>query len=107
MAKKALIEKLNDFQGENQEGYLVRQVEDEDNIFDVHSSMEWISCPDNVKAYTHWYNPNTNSFKLTPSEINPEETAGALATDANGNLTEQYEWNWNTETWSKVQVINQ
>ena len=34
-------------------------------------------------------------------------TAGELAVDAEGNPIETYEWNWDTETWSKVQIINQ
>jgi hypothetical protein len=34
-----------------------------------------------------------------------QSTAGELAVDAEGNPTEAYEWNWDTETWSKVQIL--
>ena len=33
--------------------------------------------------------------------VDPVEALGALAEDADGNPTEQYVWDWDSETWSK------
>ena len=52
-----------------------------------------------------WYDPVTSSFKKLPFAVNPWETAGDLAKDDDGNYTEAHEWNWDTESYSKVQIV--
>lgn len=51
-------------------GYRVAQVEPDDKIFEVHSKLFWIDCPDNIKAGYVWYDPITNTFKDFPPVSN-------------------------------------
>ena len=48
----------------------------------------------------YWWKPSTSEFKKLPDAVE-QSTAGTLATDSDGNPTEEYVWNWDTETWSK------
>lgn len=104
MAKKALVS-TTEPDGNN--GYRIVEVVDAANTFDVHSSLEWKDCADSVKADYYWWNPTTSECKKLPMCVDAEATAGALATDSEGNPTEEYSWNWDTETWSKVQILDQ
>lgn len=47
-------------------GYRVAQVEPDDKIFEVHSKLLWVDCPDNVKADFFWYNPTSKTFVELP-----------------------------------------
>lgn len=104
MAKKALVS-TKEPRGKNDSGYRVLEVVELGNEFEVHSSLEWKDCADTVEVNTYWYDPVSSSFKKLPSAVDAVETVGELAVDAEGNTTESYEWNWDTETWSKVQVL--
>ena len=105
MAKKALVSIIEP-RGKNDSGYRVLEVVDADNTFETHSNLQWHECGDAVETDKYWYDPSTNTFKKLPETVE-QSTAGELAVDADGNPTETYEWNWDTETWSKVQIINQ
>lgn len=103
MTKKALISLLEP-QGPNNEGYKVLEVLDANNTFETDSNFEWKDCPDNVEMHLYWWNPSTNLYKKLPEAVE-KSTAGDLNIDEEGNHTEDYEWNWDTETWSKVQIL--
>jgi hypothetical protein len=105
MAKKALVSTIEP-RGKDNSGYRVVEVVEIGNEFEVHSNLQWKNCDDSVRTDYNWFDPNTSSFKKLPEAVD-KNTAGELAVDAEGNLTEEYEWNWDTETWSKVQIINQ
>lgn len=100
MAKKALIS-TTETMGANREGYRVIQVEDVANIFEVDSTLEWKDCDDNIEADKYWFHPATNTFKKSPNFYSTS-TAGELAKDAEGNITENYVWDWDNEVWTKV-----
>ena len=102
MAKKALVS-TNEPRGENESGYRVVEVVDSANTFNVHSSLQWKDCSDSVAANIYWWKPSTSEFKKLPEAVN-ESTAGELATDSDGNPTEEYVWNWDTEVWSKQSI---
>jgi hypothetical protein len=104
MAKKALVSKIEP-RGKDNSGYRVLDIVKVGDEFEVHSNFEWKDCSDNVVTNIYWYDPNTNTFKKLPEAVNASATAGEIAVDAEGNPTEEYEWNWDTETWSKVQVL--
>jgi len=104
MAKKALVSTIEP-RGKDNAGYRVLEVVDAANTFEVHSNLQWKDCPDFVEMGHYWFNPSTLEFKKLP-EVVDQSTAGELAVDEEGNPTEEYEWNWDTETWSKVQIIN-
>ena len=106
MAKKALVSTIEP-RGKDNAGYRVLEVVDAANTFEVHSNLQWHDCADTVEIDKYWFNPATNSFKKLPVAVDAVATAGELAVDAEGNFTELYEWDWDTETWSKVQIINQ
>ena len=103
MAKKALVSTIEP-KGKDDAGYRVLEVVDAANTFEVHSSLEWKDCPDTIKMDKYWWNPTTNSFKKLPEAVD-SETAGELAVDAEGNPTEAYDWDWDNEVWTKVQVL--
>ena len=103
MAKKALVSTVEP-RGKDDAGYRVLEVVDAANTFETHSSLEWKDCADTVEMDKYWYDPASSSFKKLPEAVD-QSTAGELAVDAEGNPTEAYEWNWDTESWSKVQVI--
>lgn len=103
MAKKALVSTIEP-KGKDNSGYRVLEVVDAANTFETHSNLQWHDCDDVVKTDQYWFDPATNTFKILPEGVEMS-TAGELAVDANGNRTERYEWNWDTETWSKVQVL--
>jgi len=102
MTKKALVN-TNESKGQDNRGYRVLEVVDSGNEFEVHSSMEWKDCPDSIESYDYWYDPTTNTFRILPDAVH-QSTAGALAEDAEGNLIEDYQWDWTTDTWTKVSV---
>ena len=103
MAKKALVSTIEP-RGKDDAGYRVLEVVDAANTFEVHSNLQWKDCSDSVQMDLYWWNPSTSEFKKLPEAVD-QSTAGELAVDAEGNPTEAYEWNWDTETWSKVQVL--
>jgi hypothetical protein len=103
MAKKALVSTIEP-SGKDNAGYRVLEVVDAANTFETHSNLQWHDCADTVEMAKYWYDPTTSSFKKMPEAVD-QSTAGELAVDAEGNPTEAYEWDWDTETWSKVQVI--
>lgn len=106
MAKKALINP-QEKRGQDLRGYRVVEVVEVGSEFEAHSSLQWKDCDDSVQIDMNWFDPITNTFRLAPRAVDPVSTAGELAVDAEGNKTEDYEWNWNTDTWTKVQIINQ
>ena len=105
MAKKALVSTIEP-RGKDNAGYRVLEVVDAANTFDTHPNLQWKDCADTVEMDKYWFDQATNSFKKLPEAVDAEATAGALAVDGEGNPTEHYVWNWDTETWSKVQIIN-
>jgi hypothetical protein len=102
MAKKALVS-TTEPRGENNSGYRVVEVVDSANTFDVHSNFEWKDCSDSIEVDKYWWDPSTSAFKKIPEYVDPI-TAGELAVDSEGNPTEKYVWNWDTETWSKQSI---
>ena len=101
MSKKALVSTVEP-DGDN--GNRVLEVVEAGNEFEVHSGFVWTDCPDSVTQNDYWWKPSTSEFKKLPHTVD-QSTAGELAVDAEGNPTEAYEWNWDSETWSKVQVL--
>ena len=101
MTKKALVSTI-ELDGDN--GNRVLEVVEAGNEFEVHSSLEWKECPDFVTQGDYWWKPSTSEFKKLPHTVD-QSTAGDLTVDAEGNPTEAYEWNWDTESWFKVQVL--
>lgn len=102
MAKKALVSTIEP-RGKDNSGYRVLEVVDAANTFETHPNLQWKDCADTIEMDKYWYDPASSSFKKLPAAVD-QSTAGELAVDAEGNPTEAYEWNWDTETWSKVQV---
>lgn len=103
MAKKALVSTIEP-RGKDDAGYRVLEVVDAANTFETHSNLQWHDCDDTIEMDKNWFDPATNTFKKLPEAVD-QSTAGELAVDAEGNPTEAYEWNWDTESWSKVQVL--
>lgn len=99
MAKKALVSTVEP-RGKDDAGYRVLEVVDAANTFETHSSLQWHDCANTVEMDRYWYDPSSSSFKKLPEAVD-ESTAGELAVDGEGNPTEKYVWNWDTETWSK------
>lgn len=102
MAKKALVSTIEP-SGENGTGYRVLEVVDAANTFETHSSLEWKDCSDSVEMDLYWWKPSTSEFKKMPEAVEPS-TAGELAVDAEGEPTERYVWDWDSETWSKESI---
>lgn len=71
MAKKALISKAES----RESGFRVAQVENASDIFEVGSGLEWIDCPDDLKADAKWYDETSKSFKDFPVIEIPEPVA--------------------------------
>ena len=105
MAKKALVSTIEP-RGKDNSGYRVLEVVDVANTFEVHSNLQWHDCADTVEIDKYWYDPVLLSFKKLPETVEPS-TAGELKVDEEGNKIETYEWNWDNEVWTKVQLINQ
>ena len=105
MAKKALIS-TNEPRGKDNLGYRVAEIVDVGNEFEVHSNLQWKDCSDTIEADSYWFDPANNTFKKMPRLLD-EHTAGELAVDADGNPIEKYEWDWDNEVWTKVQIIDQ
>jgi len=106
MAKKALVSTIEP-RGQNNSGYRVLEVVDTANTFEVHPNLQWHDCLDHIVMDQYWFNPTTSSFKKLP-EAYSQSTAGQLAVDEDtGKFTEAYEWDWDNEVWTKVQIINQ
>lgn len=99
MAKKALVS-MNIPVHEN--GYRVNEVVDAENVFEVDSSLQWIECPDYVEMSKYWYSTVSNTFKKLPDESYTD--LGALAQDEEGNVIEEYVWDWDLESWSKQSI---
>ena len=60
--KKALISTSEPFLS----GLRIAQVEDEANIFEVHESLFWVDCADDVTAENFHYDPATLSILPNP-----------------------------------------
>jgi hypothetical protein len=103
MAKKALVSTVEPY-GQDNTGYRVVQVVEVGQEFEVHSSLVWKDCSDDIVPNMWWYKPDTETFKKMPYAVDPVEALGALAEDADGNPTERFVWNWDTESWSKETV---
>jgi len=99
MAKKALVSTIEP-RGKDNAGYRVLEVVDAANTFETHSNLQWKDCDDTVEMDKYWWDPATSAFKKLPEAVD-QSTAGELAVDADGNPTEQYVWDWDSETWSK------
>lgn len=103
MAKKALVSTIEP-RGKDDAGYRVLEVVDAANTFETHSNLEWKDCDDTVEMDKNWWDPATSTFKKLPEAVDAIATAGELAEDAEGNPTERYVWDWDTETWSKTAI---
>jgi hypothetical protein len=103
MAKKALVSTIEP-RGKDNSGYRVLEVVDVGNEFEVHSNLQWKDCADTVEMDKYWWDPVTSAFKKLPVAVD-QSTAGEIIFDAEDNPTERYVWDWDTETWSKVQII--
>lgn len=103
MAKKALVSTIEP-RGKDNAGYRVLEVVDAANTFETHSNLQWKDCADTVEMDRYWYDPVSSSFKKLPEAVD-QSTAGELAVDAEGNPTETYEWDWDNESWTKVQIL--
>jgi hypothetical protein len=99
MAKRALVSTIEP-RGKNDSGYRVLDVVEVGNEFETHSKFQWHDCADTVETDKYWWDPTTSTFKKLPEAVD-KSIAGVLAVDAEGNPTEEYVWNWDTETWSK------
>lgn len=103
MAKKALVSTIEP-RGKDNAGYRVLEVVDTANTFETHSNLQWKDCSDTVEMDKYWFDSSTNTFKKLPEAVD-QSTAGELTVDAEGNPTEAYEWDWDNEVWTKVQVL--
>jgi hypothetical protein len=103
VAKKALVSTIEP-RGKDNAGYRVLEVVDAANTFETHSNLQWKDCADTVEMDRYWYDPVSSSFKKLPEAVD-QSTAGELAVDAEGNPTETYEWDWDNESWTKVQIL--
>lgn len=103
MAKKALISTIEP-RGKDNSGYRVLEVVEVGNEFETHPNLQWKDCPDTIEMDKYWYNPSTSVYKKLPEAVD-QSTAGELAVDAEGNPTEAYDWDWDNEVWTKVQVL--
>jgi hypothetical protein len=65
---KALISSIEP----RQTGYRVCQVCENDKIFPVADSMQWVDCDDTVKADMFWYDPADQTIKPNPQNITEE-----------------------------------
>jgi len=104
MTKKALVHTV-DYRGEDERGYRVLEVVDANQTFEVHSSFLWIDCNDTVETDLDWYDPVTKSFRPLPAKIHPD-TAGDLAKNDEGLFIEDYEWDYKTDSWKKIQLLD-
>jgi len=103
MAKKALVNTIEP-RGKNNSGYRVLEVVEAGNEFETYTNLQWHDCADTVEMDKYWWDPATSAFKKLPEAVD-QSTAGELATTTNeaGETvpTEQYVWDWDSETWSK------
>jgi hypothetical protein len=102
MAKKALVSTIEP-RGKDNAGYRVLEVVDAANTFETHSNLQWKDCADTVEMDKYWWDPATSAFKKLPEAVE-QSTAGELAMDTSVDPavpTEQYVWDWDSETWSK------
>jgi len=102
MAKKALVSTIEP-RGKDDAGYRVLEVVDAANTFETHSNLQWHDCDDTIEMDKNWFDPATNTFKKLPEAVE-QSTAGELAMDDTQDPpvpTEQYVWDWDSETWSK------
>lgn len=60
---KALILKLQPVET----GFIVVQVEPDENVFEVAEGLEWVTCPDTgIEAHRFWYDFATEQFHEVP-----------------------------------------
>ena len=99
MAKKALVSTTEMAGNPANPGNRVLEVVDAGQEFETHPSLQWHDCDDTVESFKYWY--KDGAFKKLREAVDALATAGELAVDADGNPTEKYVWDWDTETWSK------
>jgi len=102
MAKKALVSTIEP-RGRDNAGYRVLEVVDAANTFETHTNLQWKDCANTVEMDKYWWDPATSAFKKLPEAVD-QSTAGELAMDDTQDPpvpTEQYVWDWDSETWSK------
>lgn len=58
-------------------GYRVAQVVEDNSTFEVHPSLIWIDCPDDLKADEKWYDPSDGQFKEIPEPPPPPDLPAA------------------------------
>lgn len=88
MSKKALIEKgYQNFMIDN--GYRVAEVVNTSDVFDVNTQLlEWVTCPDHVKADQFIYDSVNQSFIPVPftiSEYTPNGNTTTIMSGADGH----------------------
>lgn len=102
MAKRSLISTIEP-RGKDDSGYRVLEVVEQGQEFETNPNLQWKDCPDHIEMDDYWYNPTTNTFHKMPNLVD-QSVVGELSVDADGNPTEVYEWDWDNETWIKVQL---
>ena len=99
MAKKALVSLIETAGNPADLGNRVLEVVNPGEEFETHSNLQWHDCDDTVESFKYWY--KDGAFKKLPNFDEATAAAGELAVDVDGNKTEEYVWDWDTETWSK------
>jgi len=102
MAKKALVSTTEEAGNPANPGNRVLEVVDAGQEFETHPSLQWHDCPDNVESFIYWWKDNT--FKPLPEAV---AKVGELAVDADGEATQHFVWNWNTESWEIQDIIQE
>lgn len=99
MAKKALISTLEPWGNPDNLGLRVLEVVEAGQEFEVQPAFEWHDCPDHVISFGYYYKDGV--FKVLPDTV---PKVGELNRDANNVFTQEWVWDWNTESWSIVDI---
>jgi len=104
--KKALIDAQIKV-GKDNLGVRISQVEDDE--FPVASPCYWVDCPDHIEADKYYYLESDGSFHKNPNATHKvadlhTDPETLLSEDADGNKTQQWVWNWDTEAWDKEDI---
>lgn len=91
MTKKALVSTV---EGEST-AQRITEVVDVGNEFEVHSSLVWKDCADDVTP-EHFYNSETNTFFKDNTLLNQQIADAGVINDT----THRYVWNASTSSWS-------
>jgi len=105
MAKKALVSTIEIAGNPANPGNRVLEVVDAGQEFETHSNLQWHDCPDNVESFKYWW--KDGAFKKLPAAVDAVATAGELAVDDDGNPTEKYVWDWDTDSWEIQDIIQE